>query len=69
MIVPEALAVLRDADGRMSALEIAGALMERKGMPVGDLKLRRDFGTRVLDWLRKIVRRGLVERSGGKVVR
>lgn len=55
------LDVLREAQGPLGHAEIAQAIMERKGLPVGDAVAQRR--------VESMVRTGLRRREGGSVER
>jgi predicted transcriptional regulator len=48
----------------MSSLEIAEALMAAKGMPKDDPQLRRYIADSVLPVMRRLVKRGVVTKTG-----
>jgi hypothetical protein len=55
---------LRTASGPLTSTEIAATVMEAKGMPPGDATFKRIVATRALTVLRRLAKRGAVEKSG-----
>ena len=55
---------LRTASGPLTSTEIAGAVMQAKGMPVDDAQLKKIFAVRALPVLRLLVKRGAAAKSG-----
>jgi hypothetical protein len=55
---------LRTASGPLTTAEIAGTVMQAKGMPLGDAAFRGIVSDRVLTVLRRLAKRGAVVKSG-----
>jgi hypothetical protein len=55
---------LRKASGPLTKTEIASTVMQAKGMPSADAALREIVAARVLTVLRRLAKRGAVEKSG-----
>jgi len=55
---------LRTASGPLTSAEIAGAVMQAKGMPSGDAAFKEIVAARTLTVLRRLAKRGAVVKSG-----
>jgi hypothetical protein len=55
---------LRTASGPLTSAQIAAAIMQAKGMPVGDTAFKEIVAERVLTVLRRLAKRGAVVKSG-----
>jgi hypothetical protein len=55
---------LRTASGPLTSAEIAGAVMQAKGMPSGDAAFKGIVAARALTVLRRLAKRGAAVKSG-----
>jgi hypothetical protein len=55
---------LRTASGPLTSAEIAGAVMQAKGMPSGDAAFKEIVAARALTVLRRLAKRGTAMKSG-----
>jgi hypothetical protein len=55
---------LRTSSGPLTSAEIAGAVMQAKGMPPGDAAFKEIVAVRALTMLRRLAKRGSAVKSG-----